>query len=290
MMSLLPAVPDKKLPQHIPTTSEIAPLVIKFSRDCVPLSCFSSTISCLISVFKWRLCRKYDGVTPECLAHNIVSLYDLQLPVQIVLVDLTHHFEIHIGVEEDVDKFSFADVCFHVQETILAAIKQVFDAMQLTEIEVSPAFLCPCHRVPMTHSASVYTFNSKLFLRCSRTERSVLVAQEKHTVWLETSATREERERPSLPKLMRLNLPVEVGAEYTNFGILLLNDESGSRIDAIKMGCLGKPDRIVLEILQEWVVGRGELPTWQMLIKTLRECKLTVLANKIEKRLDSGKF
>ena len=78
MMSLRPAIPDKDIPQCIPPPSEIAPLVVKFSKDCVPLSCFSSTISCLLSM---RLSRAgTDNDSPECLTHNVVSLFDPQLP------------------------------------------------------------------------------------------------------------------------------------------------------------------------------------------------------------------
>ena len=280
MMSLLPAVPEKQLPQHISTTPEIAPLVVKFSKDCAPLSCFSNTIACLLSRYNWRLRTKVDH-SPECLAHNIVSLYHPKLPVRIFLVDLTHHLEIHVHVDQGIDRCEFHMVCFRVRETIFAAVADVFDVMQLTKIQISPVFLCPCSGVLDHHCAESYQFNRKWLLRCLKTGDGVGAAQEKHTVWLETST--EEKERPSLPKLLRLNLPVEVGASYRSFGILLLNDKTGSRIDAIEMECLGKPDRIVQKILQKWVEGSGEAPTWQMLIKTLRECKLAVLADQIQK-------
>ena len=89
MMSLRSAISDEELPQHITAPSEIAPLVVKFTKDCVPLSCFSSTISCLLAMYDWKLSRSEDG-SPECLAHNAVSLYDPQLPVQIILIDTGH--------------------------------------------------------------------------------------------------------------------------------------------------------------------------------------------------------
>ena len=282
MMSLLPAVPDKQLHQRISTTPEIAPLVMKFSKDCVPLSCFSSTISCLLSRYNWRL-RTKDDCSPECLAHNIVSLYHPQLPLRIFLVDLTHQLEIHVRVDKGITRDKFHIACFRVRETIFAAVADVFDIMQLTEIHVSPAFQCPCSEVPYHHSAESYQFDTNWLLRCLKTGDGAGAAHEKHTVWLETST--EEKERPSLPKLLRLNLPDKVGASYRNFGIFLLKDETGSRIDAIEMECLGKPDRIIGKILQDWVVGKGEPPIWGTLIKTLRDCKLTVLAEQIQKEL-----
>ena len=52
MMCLLPAIPDQELHCKIPSSSDIVPLVVKFNNDCVPMSCFSSTISCLLSTYK----------------------------------------------------------------------------------------------------------------------------------------------------------------------------------------------------------------------------------------------
>ena len=283
MMSLLPAVPDKELPQHIPATSEIAPLIVKFSKNCVPLSCFSSTISCLLSRYNWRLNRKYEDCSPECLAHNVVSLYDPQLPVLITLVDLTHHLEVHVETERGVDRCIIPEVCFQIYETVFTAIDDVLKRMQLVKISIDRAFPCHCHGGCETHSASVHQFKSDWLLRCSRTGKNVGNAQEKHKVWLDTSTI--EKEKPSLPKLLRLDLPEKVGANYRKFGIFLLNDETGGRLDAIEMECLGKPDRIVEKILQYWVVGKGEPPIWGTLIKTLRDCKLTVLADQIQKDL-----
>ena len=87
---------------------------------------------------------------------------------------------------------------------------------------------------------------------------------------------------PSLPELLRLQVPQRVGNNYTNFGIFLLDDRTGSRVDAIGDKCRGNPDRITRKILQEWVAGRGAARTWDALVKTLRDCKLTVLADKVQ--------
>ena len=373
MMCLLAPVPEKSLPQYLPPSSKVASLVVRFTEDCVPLSCFGSTISCLISTYDWRVSRNEDG-SPECLAHNIVSLYDPDLPVKIVLVDSTHHLEIHVDAEEDIDDDLYSDICSQVRETVFSAIDKVFDIMRLTDIEVSPAFLCPCRKVSEAHSASVYRVKARQFLRCSRTEASAGAAQWRHTVWLESDQTPNsaaaaalqsrrappdsepsqptrrappenepshptrrappdsetshptrrappdsetshptrrappdsetshptrrappdsetshptrrappDSEPPSLPELLRLELPQRVGNNYTNFGIFLLEDRTGSRVDAIEDECRGMPDRITRKILQEWVGGRGAALTWDTLVKMLRDCKLTVLADEVK--------
>ena len=87
---------------------------------------------------------------------------------------------------------------------------------------------------------------------------------------------------PSLPELVRLRISHQVGANYFAFGILLLNDKTGSRVNIIEDECHGKPERIVLRILQEWLEGKGLPVTWMSLIQTLRDTDLLVLADQIE--------
>ena len=280
MMSLRSAISDEELAQHITASSEIAPLVVKFSKDCVPLGCFSSTISCLLTMYNWRLRKSKDG-SPKCLAHNAVSLSGPQLPAQIIIVDTGHSFEIHLNASRGTDHDDYPKICFQVQETIFTAIAQVFNIMQLTEIEVSSAFHCTCEEASKNHTASAFFFNSKWFLRCSNTEEGVGTAQLKHTVWLDTPIM--VKEEPSLPKLFRFDVPTKVGANYREFGTLLLNDKNGCRVDAMEVNCQGKCDRIVTKILQEWLNFMGEPVTWNILIETLKLCKLTLLADHIRK-------
>ena len=88
-------------------------------------------------------------------------------------------------------------------------------------------------------------------------------------------------ERPTLPELLHLRVPQQVGANYSMFGIFLLNDETGSRVRGFKQACLGDPEDVVLRILQEWLEGKGLPLTWESLIKTLRDTGLSTLADHI---------
>ena len=84
MMCLKPSIPDQELHRHIPPSSDTVPLVVRFSSGCVPLGCFGSTISCLLTKYRWEVVRGEDG-TPNCLAHDIASLHDPQLLVNVLL-------------------------------------------------------------------------------------------------------------------------------------------------------------------------------------------------------------
>ena len=279
MMCLQKPIPDKDLPQHLPPPSEIAPLVVQFTKNCVPLSCFSRTISCLLAMYDWKLSRGDKG-SAQCLAHNIVSLSTPQTPGQVVLSDMGHSLQVHIKTDSDIKSNCFPGICLHVKETIFAAIKHVFELLNLAGIEVSLAFVCPCLGVPHSHTASAFLFQSQWLLRCSVTQNSAGAAENKHQVWLEAPVL--EQGKPSLPKLLRLNIPLKVGAKYFQFGVLLLNDEDGTLVEALEDECNGKWERIVRKILAEWVRGRGRALSWKTLSDTLRECSLSLLADDID--------
>ena len=277
MMCLQKPIPNKDLPQHLPPPSEIAPLVIQFTKNCVPLSCFSRTISCLLAMYNWKLSRDDKG-SPKCLAHNVVSLYKPRTPGQIVLVDSGHSFQVHIRPGRGIDRNDMAKVCFQVKETLFTAIKQVFDILHLDGISASPAFSCPCERESLSHFASPDLFNSKWHLYCSITGESVGPATDHHLLWLDTPAT--ETETPSLPKLLELDIHKDVGPNYKTFCTFLLRDETGMVVEGIR-DCYRTPQNITLQILQEWLIGRGESITWQSLVQALRSSDLNVLADRV---------
>ena len=89
-------------------------------------------------------------------------------------------------------------------------------------------------------------------------------------------------ERPSLPELLRLKVPQEVGANYSTFGIFLLNDETGNRVNIIEHDCHWQAEPIVRKILQEWLEGKGLPVTWESLVQTLRDSNLSTLADEIQ--------
>ena len=191
MMCLLPAIPDQELCRKIPSSSDTVPLVVKFNNDCVPMSCFSSTISCLLSTYNWKVSRKANDGTPECLAHNVASLFDPDLPVTIVLVDANRQIEVYLKSDEE-DRDILPEICSKVVETVFGVIHKVFDVMRLTEIEISPAVLCPCQDKSVAHSACHYTALKRDYLRCSKTGGSVGKAQAQHMMWLNTTQHRKQ--------------------------------------------------------------------------------------------------
>ncbi len=77
----------------------------------------------------------------------------------------------------------------------------------------------------------------------------------------------------------RLNVAERIGRDYSNFGILLLNDATGARISAMEQTHRGRPIDINREILQEWIRGGGRPVTWKVLVEVLRAIHLNVLAD-----------
>ena len=98
-------------------------------------------------------------------------------------------------------------------------------------------------------------------------------------------------ERPTLPKL--LNFPVgdktvniieKIGKKYDEFGIYLLEDDDGSKMEAIVEHCREDPSKINRQILSKWIRGGGKQPvTWATLATEIDRCGLTELAKTIRK-------
>ena len=275
MMCLKPAIPDQKLNDYIPKSSDTVPLVIKFSSGCVPLGCFGSTISCLISKYGWEVQREEDHSPPKCLAHNIASLYIPDLLVYVTLVDHTQYIKIHVSSD-----LSFNDLppnsCYLIYTTVFGAIEKVYDIMHLDPdlIRITPAVVCSFQ--PNSHFANFKKIQGKYYLKCSK---KAALADDKQLLWMSADAANST---PTLPQMMRLKIPEKVGTEYEKFGTLLLKDDTGSRVASARETCHHKPERIVTSILRIWLQEEPTPVTWENLIKVLRDADLNSLAGFVQ--------
>ena len=276
MMCLKPPIPDQEIDRYIPTSSDTVPLVVRFSSGCVPLGCFGSTISCLLSEYRWEVVRGEDR-TPKCLAHNIASLHDPQLLVDILLVDFTQYLQVHVSSDLGIHKLP-PNTCSLVLTTVFRAIEKVFEIMHLggDKMGISSAVFCHCTIVKEKHFASFTRRGSKYFLRCSQTTS---IPDEKQMLWMgnETANT-----KPTLPQLMRLKIPEKVGGCYRKFGTLILNDYSGDLVDFAEESCHYQPDDIVTSILRKWLQVGPTPVTWDNLIQILRDCGHHTLADYVQ--------
>ena len=83
-----------------------------------------------------------------------------------------------------------------------------------------------------------------------------------------------------------IDIVEEIGTDYELFGTLLLEDNNGNKIKIIEKSERGDVVRIVVEILRQWLKGKGRRPvTWQTLIQCMRDTNLNVLSDHIESSL-----
>ena len=85
------------------------------------------------------------------------------------------------------DDTPLKEYCSEIHCTIFAALKKVFQKMQFDNIEVEPAFLCPCDLTP-AHAATMFpqsAVTTKSQLVCSETELSVGKLQWSQGVWFQ---------------------------------------------------------------------------------------------------------
>ena len=85
-----------------------------------------------------------------------------------------------------------------------------------------------------------------------------------------------------------IDIAKKIATDYKLFGTQLLKDSDGNEVRIIEMKH-GDPVDITVEILEQWLQGKGKMPaTWQTLIKCLRDTGLNVLADIIESSLSEN--
>ena len=81
----------------------------------------------------------------------------------------------------------------------------------------------------------------------------------------------------------RINIPQEIGVKYYPFGVLLLEDGTGARINALTHKYTSDAEQINTDVLRQWINGKGKQPvTWKTLTEVLRDSELNTLAGDIE--------
>lgn len=95
---------------------------------------------------------------------------------------------------------------------------------------------------------------------------------------------------PSLGELIcfatprgKINLAEEIGVDYWQFGIMLLNDETGARVTAIEKELGHNARDINCRVFQLWLSGKGRQPvSWDTLVTTLEDIGRDTMARRVE--------
>ena len=85
-------------------------------------------------------------------------------------------------------------------------------------------------------------------------------------------------EKPTLRQLLRLNLPFRVGEDAYRLGVNLLDNYDF-------MDSMDNPEKCTIFIFRNWLAGKGEMVTWEVLIEALWRCKLSRLSEEVETAL-----
>ena len=87
-----------------------------------------------------------------------------------------------------------------------------------------------------------------------------------------------------------MDLTIEIGPEYKRFGTLLLKDKKGNKVKNIEVSERGDPVDITVEILRQWLIGKGRKPvTWQTLVTCLQATSLNALADNVKDSISNYK-
>lgn len=81
------------------------------------------------------------------------------------------------------------------------------------------------------------------------------------------------------------NIYDEISASFTSFGVKMLKDRTGAKVEAIRKKQLGDPVETSKEIVRQWLGGGGIPATWDQLVKCLIHAELKTIATDIDKCL-----
>ena len=87
---------------------------------------------------------------------------------------------------------------------------------------------------------------------------------------------------------MKIKVSGQIGTKYKDFGLQLLNDESGQIVTGIIQEKHENAEQINYEILRQWVNGKGKPHSWETLIEVLEDCELGTLAQEIKNGLTTS--
>ena len=178
MPCLLKDLPD--IGRYLPRSS-VAVFIVRFSDDIVPNGTFGGSIAHLLSAHGWEVCQKEDR-TPQCLAHNIVSLHNPTMPAQITYVNTTRHFELHVSC---LDSEEYASIFPQIRNTIFSAVHHTFSVMRFENVMIQGAFLCQfCSSKSTRHAATLHHLGHNSFLKCTL-NGSVSKLNDSHKVWIQ---------------------------------------------------------------------------------------------------------
>ena len=71
-----------------------------------------------------------------------------------------------------------------------------------------------------------------------------------------------------------------LAAHWKKFGVYVDFDNDGSTLDVIESKGKADPEACYLQMMREWIAGRGEQPaSWRTLLKLLRQFGKVTLAH-----------
>ncbi|CAI8031779.1 hypothetical protein GBAR_LOCUS18013, partial [Geodia barretti] len=255
MPAMLQTVAEKDMERYVPAPSEhVSPLFLHFHMSRIAKGVFCSTHTCMRSKYGWT--TAYTMVkskkVPACLFRNAVRLQHPTKAVEITLLHALKHFEVHL----DASQADLPIICPEICDMLTDAVDRAASAFRFKNSRASVAFQCPCSPDDV-HTATPNEAHSNLI--CTLTGKNIRGGlTPAQGVWLgprtapvaESAATSLSTSEPvssitdppspsspsstmgppTLPQLLRLKIPQRVGANYSTFGILLLNDTVGSRV------------------------------------------------------------
>ncbi|CAI8056257.1 hypothetical protein GBAR_LOCUS30656 [Geodia barretti] len=292
----------------VPKGNVRSSFVLHFSKKSPMLGIYCCTISYLLTAAGWKLLTR-DGEVVQVARNSITFELPQNLPGKLTFLDpLSSYLEVAVDLPAAVAAQHSAVLYKEIHGTFVEAMKSAMKTLHYEVRTPELSFLCPeqsslCSAFP--HLATLNTTHS--FLTCSLSPDCVahpLTPDQK--MWLTTPAKGPEKktkprrqkkttaappisisaEKPDLLQLLEINLRSRVAPKIDDFGTFLLQDSLGNKMEIIRRNHQGRVEKMTMEVLREWLAGKGVEVSWESLIATLRKSKLKLMADQIQIALD----
>ena len=287
--ALLHNLDKEKVAKHrASVSSSLPPLAIYFT-DGYPMRGIFCSLTCFLASSENNTPAAWSILvdrfrTPVCLYRNCIQFDIPNSPATVMLIDTFTHFEVHVDFSMNASEMVCSKISQLIRKAVFIGLHRALLNLQYFDCSPAAALLCPCLKGE-THIATV---NVELGVWiCSTYKKTCGELTTQQMFWFEQKNEEIPNSDPTLPKLLnfrtlgarKVNIASEIGVNYRQFGTLLLNDETGARVNAIERELVRNAEEINCRILSEWLEGKGIKPvSWNTLVGVLVDIELSQLA------------
>ena len=167
---------DKVFAYRLPSSSQVAPLLIYYPGGLFPTGLFSALVTFLQDRSSWKVAEKHGEHI--CLFKNCVMFRHTDFPITLTLIYSFEFVEIYIQIQQGFSPEPFTSV----RTMLLLGLDRAAKIQRCDTLQPQVGFLCQCGNETHQHLATISGDGKWWF--CSIDDTCSGALNEKHLMWL----------------------------------------------------------------------------------------------------------